>query len=62
MYEEQLIDVNDIRERLWEEACEWARQRAREKGDVNLDRDEELIWKWQEEYYIDLCNNEGIDP
>ena len=44
-------------EYLWNEAYEWAYQRAREEGDVDLDYDEELIDAWAEEYYKELSNS-----
>ena len=39
---------------LWDEAYEWAYQRAREEGDVDIDHDEDLIDAWAAEYYEDL--------
>ena len=41
--------MND--EALWSEAYEMAYQRAQEEGDVDLDRDDELIHSWAEQYY-----------
>lgn len=41
----------DQMDAMWDEAMEYARQRAREEGDVDLDKDEELVDKWAEEYY-----------
>jgi hypothetical protein len=41
-------DPNDA---LWNEALEWAYQRAQEEGDVDIDKDYELIDAWMEEYY-----------
>jgi len=38
----------------WDEAMDWAYQRAREEGDVDLDYDEEIIFAWAEEYYYYL--------
>lgn len=40
-----------MKEDLWEEAYEWACQRAREEGDVDIDRDYAIMEAWQEEYY-----------
>ena len=41
-------DPNDA---LWNEAYEYAYQRAQEEGDVDLDYDDELIHAWAEDYY-----------
>jgi hypothetical protein len=41
-------------EYLWNKAYEWAYQRAREEGDVDIDHDEDLIDAWAAEYYKDL--------
>ena len=38
----------------WYEAYEWAYQRAREEGDVDIDRDYTIIDRWAAEYYEDL--------
>jgi hypothetical protein len=43
----------------WDEAMEYARQRANEEGDVDLDYDEDLIFAWAEEYYDYLTNQKG---
>ena len=43
--------LNQEEEYLWNEAYEWACQRAREEGDVDPDYDEELIFTWADEYY-----------
>jgi len=51
-----------LREILREEAYEWACQRANEEGDVDIDRDYELMEAWEEEYYQELCKEEGIEP
>ena len=49
-------DPNDA---LWDEAYEWAYQRASEEGDVDIDRDDELIHAWTEEYYEYMINQKG---
>ena len=36
---------------MWDQAYEWAYQRAREEGDVDIDRDEDLIDACAQEYY-----------
>ena len=41
-------DPNDA---LWDEAYEWAYVRAAEEGDVDVERDYEIIESWVEEYY-----------
>lgn len=41
---------------LWDQACDWAYQRASEEGDVDLDYDDDLIGKWAEEYYSFLIS------
>lgn len=46
----------------WEEAYEWACQRAREEGDVDIDHDYEIIEAWQEKHYEWICNDEGVEP
>lgn len=51
-----------LREILREEAYEWACQRANEEGDVDIDRDYEIMEAWEEEYYQELCKEEGIEP
>lgn len=38
-----------------EEAMQYVSQRAREEGDVDIDRDYEIIEKWFDEYFTDLC-------
>ena len=43
--------ISDEDRYLWDEAYEWACQRASEEGDVDLDYDEELIFAWADEYY-----------
>ena len=55
-------DSMDIRSELYEEAYEWACQRATEEGDVDIDRDYKIMESWQEEYYQYLCREEGIEP
>lgn len=50
---------NDEENYLWDEAYEWAYQRANEEGDVDIDREDELIHKWAEEYYDYLTNQKG---
>ena len=40
-----------MEEAIWEEAYEWACQRACEEGDVDIDRDYSIIDAWAEEYY-----------
>ena len=47
---------------LWEEACELARQRANEEGDVDIDTDYTLMEAWEEEYFIDLCQQYELNP
>jgi len=55
--------VFDVKfEALWNEAVEWAEQRAREEGDVDIDTDYEILEKWEEENFIFLCEREGLDP
>lgn len=54
--------MNDKYAVLYDEAYEMACQRANEEGDVDLDYDYELMEAWTEEYFIDLCNEEGLDP
>ena len=44
---EDLLDEEDA---LWEQAYEWALQRAREEGDVDPD-DDDRIFAWVDEYY-----------
>ena len=44
----------DPNDKLWDEAYEWAYQRAREEGDT----DEDLIDGWAEEYYEYMINHE----
>ena len=41
----------DFETDLWEEAYELACQRAREEGDVDIDRDYTLMEAWTDEYY-----------
>ena len=49
----------DLIEALWDEAYEYAYQRAREEGDVDLDYDYDIIDRWAEEYYDYLTNQKG---
>ena len=44
---------------LWDEAYEWAYQRAAEEGDVDIDDDYEIVDAWAEEYYNYLTNQKG---
>ena len=48
--------ISDEDRYLWEEAYDWAYQRANEEGDVDLDYDDDLIGKWAEEYYSFLIS------
>ena len=52
----------DIHQILADSAYEMAVQRANEEGDVNIDYDYPLMEKWTEEFYLYLCNQEGIEP
>ncbi len=54
--------MNEKYAALYDNAYEMACQRAYEKGDVDLDYDYEIMEVWIEEYFIDLCNEEGLDP
>lgn len=47
---------------IWDEAYECACQRAHEEGDIDVDKDYTIMEQWQEEYYLDLCKNVGIEP
>lgn len=49
-------------DKIWEEAYEYAIQRAHEEGDVNPDVDYEIIEFWEKRYFIAACINEGLDP
>ena len=51
--------ISDEDRYLWEEAYEWACQRAREEGDVDPDYDEDLIYAWADEYYDYLTKQKG---
>lgn len=55
-------ELNDLRDALREEAYEWAYQRAREEGDVDIDYDYEILERWHEEYYLAFCRDKGIEP
>ena len=55
-------ELNDLRNALREKAYEWACQRAREEGDVDIDRDYTIMDAWEEEYYVFFCQEEGIEP
>ena len=46
--------LNQEEQYLWNKAYEWAYQRAREEGDVDIDRYEDLIDAWAAEYYESL--------
>lgn len=48
---------NEEENYLWDEAYRYAYQRANEEGDVDLDKDEDLIDTWAEEYYEYLKSN-----
>lgn len=48
----------DLADQAWELAC----QRATEEGDVDIDYDYPLMEAWTEEYYKELCKEEGIIP
>ena len=56
------INERDIFDILWDEACELARQRANEEGDIDIDTDYTLMEEWQEEYFIDLCQQYELNP
>lgn len=47
---------------LYEEAYEWACQRAREEGDVDIDYDYPIMEAWQDEYYKQLCKDANVEP
>ena len=51
----------DIESDEWNEAYEYACQRAREEGDIDPDDpdDEELIFAWADDYYYDLMRKKG---
>ena len=49
----------DVESSAWDEAMDWAYQRAIEEGDIDFDYDEELIFTWAEEYYNYLTNQKG---
>ena len=44
---------------LWDAAYEWAYQRANEEGDVDIDKDYNIIDAWAEEYYNYFMSQEG---
>ena len=46
-------------EYLWNEAYEWAYARANEEGDVDIDRDDDIIDAWAQEYYDYLTGQKG---
>lgn len=52
----------DKYDELWDAAYDLACQRANEEGDVDPDYDYELMEAWEEEYFISLCEDEGLDP
>lgn len=41
----------DQMDAMWEEAVLLAYQRANEEGDVDIDKDEDIVNVWAEEYY-----------
>lgn len=43
---------------MWDEAYEWAYQRANEEGDIDIDYDSDIIDAWAEEYYEYLKGQE----
>ena len=56
MIKQQVLMNGNVNERdddqeLWDEAYDWAYQRANEEGDVDLNYDDDLIAHWAEEYY-----------
>lgn len=52
----------DLHAALYDQAYELACQRATEEGDVDIDYDYPLMDAWCEEYYRELCKEEGIEP
>lgn len=55
-------DFTDLHQALYDEAYELACRRAREEGDVDIDYDYTLMEAWINEYYVDLCKDEGVEP
>ena len=55
-------DLKELHATLYDQAYELACQRASEEGDVDIDYDYSLMEAWCEEYYKELCRDEGIEP
>ena len=55
-------DLKELHAALYDQAYELACQRANEEGDVDIDYDYSLMEAWCEEYYRELCKDEGIEP
>lgn len=61
-YEIMGIKAPKVHEDLWWEAEEWAELRASEEGDVDIDRDYDILEAWQEKHYLWLCEQKGVEP
>lgn len=52
----------ELHQSLYDQAYELACQKANEAGDVDINYDYDIMEAWCEEYYIELCAEEGIKP
>lgn len=55
-------NLADLHQALYDEAYELACQKANEIGNIDIDYDYEIMATWTENYYINLCKDEGLDP
>lgn len=51
-----------VHQALYDQAYQLACQRAEEEGDVDIEYDYTLMDVWTDEYYRELCADEGLDP
>lgn len=51
-----------LHQELADKAYELACQKVNEEGDVDIDYNYVIMEMWVEEYYKELCKEEGIEP
>lgn len=55
-------NIKELHQVFYDQAYELACQRAREEGDVDEAYDYPLLEAWTDEYYREICKDEGFEP